>query len=606
MRFDSRLALAACAALISPMTLYPRPSQSGRKPAVARSAASTVHFKNAAPGVAFVGSKACAECHGDINDAFLKTDMGHTMSLPNEWKGLQALEAPVKVKLPNSNRCYEVYYRDSKLLQAEYELDADGKEVFRDEQEIAYIMGSGANGFTCIVRRGNYLFEAPLSYYAKTQSWALSPGYEQADLSFSRPIEGDCIFCHSGLPRPVENVAGKFNDPPFVEMPIGCESCHGPGALHVAERKKVAPLTGKVDLSIVNPAKLPGWLGDEICMYCHQGLDARALLPGKGYADYRPGKPLADTMAIFTMPIVRGEPAGDPLLQHFIPKSLSQCYLKTGGKLNCITCHDPHRQPSAEEAPAYFRSKCLTCHTDKSCTLPLETRMANTPPNDCAGCHMAKQSVLAISHSSLTDHRILARPGEPLPEAAYHMTSPQFPDLVYVDAAPHAPPKPLPPLTMFRAYSQLVQLNGKYVPDFDAVMDSLAKSKSEDPAFLSVLALKKLNEGTAESEAEAAQDFDLAIRGGSATPQNFELLATLQTKAGKTPEAIKTVQQGLEVNPYSDRLYRLLAAFYVSVNDYDDAIKTMKKALELFPEDSFLRSLLEKTENAASQGGSNP
>lgn len=603
MNSDFRRALAAFAALVSPVMLCAYPAQSRHKPAAAQSATSTVHFKNAAPGVAYVGSKACAECHGDINETFLKTDMGHTMSFPNEWKGLQALEAPVKVNLPKTNRYYEIYYRDSKLFQAEYELDADGKEVFRDEQEIAYIMGSGANGFSCIVRRGNYLFEAPLSYYGKTQSWGLSPGYEQADLSFSRPIEGDCIFCHSGLPRPVENVAGKFKDPAFVEMPIGCESCHGPGALHVAERKKVAPLSGKVDLSIVNPAKLPGWLGDEICMYCHQGLDARALLPGKGYADYRPGVPLADTLAIFTMPIVRGEPAGDPLLQHFIPKSLSQCYLKTGGKLNCITCHDPHRQPSPEEAPAYFRSKCMTCHTDKSCTLPLETRMANNPPNDCAGCHMAKQSVLAISHSSLTDHRILAHSGEPLPEAAYNMTTTQFPDLVYVDAAPHAPPKPLPPLTMFRAYSQLVQLNGKYAPAFDAVMDSLAKSKSQDPAFLSMLALKKLNEGTAESEAEAAADFERAIQGGSVTPQNVELLATLQAKAGKSPDAIKIIQQGLEVNPYSDKLYRLLAAFYVSVNDYGNAIKTMKKALELFPEDSFLRSLLEKAEKAAGQSG---
>ena len=227
--------------------------------------------------------------------------------------------------------------------------------------------------------------------------------------------------------------------------------------------------------------------------------------------------------------------------------------------------------------------------------------MAITPPNDCAGCHMAKQSVLAISHSSLTNHRILARPGEPLPEVAYQLTTPQFPDLVYVDAIPNSPPKPIPPLTLFRAYSQLVQLNGNYVVGFDTVLDSLGKSESQDPSVLSMLALKKLNEGAPQSDVAATDYIERAIRGGLASPQNVELLATLQAKAGKTQDAIKTIQAGLEVNPYSDRLYRLLAAFYVSENNFDDAIKTIKKAMELFPEDSFMRSLLAKAEKARGQ-----
>ena len=54
-------------------------------------------------------------------------------------------------------------------------------------------------------------------------------------------------------------------------------------------------------------------------------------MPGKGYADYRPGTPLADTLVIFTLPIVRGQPAGDPLLQHFLPKSLSHLFSGFGG-----------------------------------------------------------------------------------------------------------------------------------------------------------------------------------------------------------------------------------------------------------------------------------
>ena len=128
-----------------------------------------VEFRNAAPGVAYVGSKACAECHGDINQSFMKTDMSRAMSLPSRLKELPGLDHPVTVKHPKANRYYQVYRRGADFFQSEYEPDADGKEVFRDQQKISYIMGSGANGFTCLVRRGDYLFEAPLSYYSRTK-----------------------------------------------------------------------------------------------------------------------------------------------------------------------------------------------------------------------------------------------------------------------------------------------------------------------------------------------------------------------------------------------------------------------------------------------------
>ncbi|PYV15058.1 MAG: hypothetical protein DMG21_16210, partial [Acidobacteria bacterium] len=398
----------------------------------------------------------------------------------------------------------------------------------------------------------------------------------------------------------------KFKNPAFLELSIGCENCHGPGALHVKERRSVAPLHCNLDTSIVNPTKIPGWLADNICMYCHQGLDARALLPGKSYADFRPGTPLADTLAIFVMPIRRGEPPGDPLLEHFVPKSLRQCFLQSGGRLTCITCHDPHYQPAAREAPAYFRSKCLTCHTEKSCTVPIAARLAKAPPNDCAGCHMPKQTVAQISHSSLTDHRILARPGEPLPEIAYHMTTPEFPGLVFLDAIPQAAPTPVPPLTLFRAYAQLVQLDSDYAPGFDSELDSLAKSGNQDPAVLGMMGLKAMNAGTPDSLRAAAQFFVLSIQAGSNNPQNFELLATIQAQAGQTQDAVTTLQQGLKSSPYSPRLYRLLAALYVAVNAHEDALKTMKKDLELFPEDSYMRSQLKRTENPGGSPGAIP
>jgi hypothetical protein len=588
MRAKSLRDLASLTALFLAVFLCALSAQTSQKPAATRPAKFLGQFKNAAPGVAYVGSKACAECHSDIYESYMRTDMGRAMSLPGDRKELADLDRRVKVKHPKANRYYEVYRRGSNLYQSEYELNAEGQEVFRDEHKIDYIIGSGSNGSSCIVKRGDFLFEAPLSYYSNARAWGLSPGYEVADYAFSRPIQADCISCHSGRPQPIESSAGKFRDPPFLELSIGCESCHGPGALHAEERRRAVPLSGPMDRSIVNPVKLPEWLADNICMYCHQGLDATALMPGKQYADFRPGTPLANTVAIFAVPFSSDRPPGDPMLQHFVLMRLSRCYLKSGGSLSCITCHDPHRQPTASEAPPYFRKKCLACHPGKSCSLAVEVRNARTPPDDCAGCHMPKQRLQEISHSSLTDHRILARGGEPLPENAFHLTTAELPDLVFLNAPPESLRKPIPPLTLLRAYGELMTSHREYRARFDSILNSLAKSNSQDVLVLSTLAVNKMSEGSAQSDAAAEDYFQRA----------------LQANAGRAQDAMATVKRGLKANPYSPRLYQLLAELFISIGARDDALKTMKEDLELFPEDTFMRSLIEKVQNAQGQGDS--
>ena len=76
------------------------------------------------------------------------------------------------------------------------------------------------------------------------------------------------------------------------------------------------------------------------------------------------------------------------MLKHYSLMVMSKCYLASGGKLRCMTCHDPHQQPDGAESVIYYRRKCLGCHTDQSCAVPLVARIKSVPANDCAGCHM--------------------------------------------------------------------------------------------------------------------------------------------------------------------------------------------------------------------------
>jgi hypothetical protein len=195
-------------------------------------------FRNAAPGVRYVGSNMCKGCHLAIYEKFSRTEMGRSTSLPSPLLDLGWLSQPVDIFNEKHNRHYQVFARDAKVYQSEYGLDDQGKETFRHTEELAYVVGTGANGVTPVVRRGDYLFQAPLSYYTARKAWDLSPNYEVRDLGFSLPVTADCIGCHTGRTQPVRGRErdGFYQDPPVLELAISCENCHGPGEL-APERK---------------------------------------------------------------------------------------------------------------------------------------------------------------------------------------------------------------------------------------------------------------------------------------------------------------------------------------------------------------------------------
>src|SRR5260370_40697562 len=94
---------------------------------------------------------------------------------------------PVIVYNKAADHYYQVVQDETGLHQSEYQIDAGGKTVFRMDQKIEYAVGSGSNGRTYIVRRGDSIFEAPLLFYTRPQSWGLSPGYDHNDEGVSDP-----------------------------------------------------------------------------------------------------------------------------------------------------------------------------------------------------------------------------------------------------------------------------------------------------------------------------------------------------------------------------------------------------------------------------------
>lgn len=541
-------------------------------------------YRNAAPGVRYVGSDKCRSCHTTIYAEYAHTAMAQSTSLPGKLVELGWLIKPVEIFNERQNRHYQVFTRDGRVYQSEYGLDGQGKEIFRHTEELTYVVGSGANGVTPVVCRGNYLFQAPVSYYTAKKAWDLSPNYEVRDLGFSLPVTADCIGCHTGRTQPVVGKEGLYEDPPVLELAIGCENCHGPGELHVLERQTGDPAPDAPDRSIVNPAKLPSWLANNICMNCHEG-DIRALQPGKTDADFRPGIPLNDTVAILKAPIDT-RATESPLLEHYYSMTLSRCYRGSGGKLSCQSCHDPHVQPSPQDAPEYFRGKCLQCHTEKSCTLDLQKRMAQQPADACSTCHMQRQPALTVSHSTLTDHRILRTPGEPYPESAFKAS----PDtgFIHVNAVPGKDSK-IPPVSLLRAYRQeLIRSHLEYKDYYFSLLDQLSKSDNKDPFVLSAIAQKALSDHDLNKAKAYAQQ---VVDQGSTSTYDYLFLDGLLASSGNLKASIDLLKKGMAMAPYNNLFYENLAVRQLAAGETAESMATIQRGLELFPEDSVLREM---------------
>jgi hypothetical protein len=516
---------------------------------------------------------ACILCHQAIYEKYTRTAMGRSITRPDA----SMLPAPITLRNEQTNRQFQVIQENGELFQVESQ-SRNGVAVWETRHKLEFAIGSGENGITFAVRRGNHLFQAPVSYYSAARIWDLSPGFEQAGAGFERPIYEECIVCHAGRSQAVAHRDGLYRDPPFAELAIGCENCHGPGALHIAERS--AGKGSLPDTAIVNPRRLPPRLAEDICMRCHQAGDARVLLPGKLYGDFRPGTRLIDTMAIVAL--ADGSKDAD-LLEHHESLKLSACYRATDGKLSCLTCHDPHEQPGAAEAPEYFRRRCMRCHTDRSCRLDLASRRNTMPADNCIGCHMPKRAVDRISHSALTNHRIPVRAGTPAPSIGNRGGLAGL-RILNADASGAQ----LPLVARLAAYGELTARAPTLGPDYSALLDEASRSAPEDPVVLAAVGHKAL----LENNPDAASWLSKAIaRGAPGAILHLDLSQALE-KAGRLDESVAALERGEELFPFSPEIRKRLVLGYIRQKSYVKAQSAMERYVVDFPEDDFMRGLL--------------
>jgi predicted CXXCH cytochrome family protein len=337
----------------------------------------------------------CAKCHHQIYQQYLATPMANASGLATD--GI----TPGTYSDAPSGITYRVLQRDG---AAWLRYDRAGDENLHGEQKLEYFMGSGNHARTYLYSINGYWFEMPIAYYREKGSYDMRPSFQgQKEMPFNLPQNAACMRCHmNGAQVEDPGTRNHYKGLPFLHGGIACEDCHGDASGHVAHGGNG---------SILNPAKLDAERQVGVCLLCHLEGDVSVEHRGRSIMNYKPGDRIADYISYFVRSGAGGTNRGVSQVEGLY---LSTCKRMSGAKMSCTTCHDPHSSPTAEERTSFYRTKCLTCHTDAKYAT---THFNSTP--DCTSCHMRKREAPDLAHSAWTDHRILARPDEVAPSQTH-------------------------------------------------------------------------------------------------------------------------------------------------------------------------------------------
>jgi predicted CXXCH cytochrome family protein len=488
---------------------------------------------------------------------------------------------------------YGVRRRDKQVVHREWAANPEGKVLAETEAEVQFAVGSAIHGRAYLVNHDGYLFQSPITWYPQGKRWDLSPGYELRNQHFSRPITPACLFCHCNQAELVPGTVNRYCQPLFLGSAISCERCHGPGELHVQRRTSREVVAG-LDDTIVNPARLEHSLREAVCQQCHLQGEQRVVRRGRTDFDYRPGLPLHLFLMDFVM---RSEGGRDLKFVSSVEQMVaSRCYLASQGakKLGCISCHDPHRAPAPAEKVAFYRQRCLQCHTEKSCGLPPVARREKNKQDSCIACHMPPTGS-EVSHTSITDHRIPRRAEKPAQGVPARRSFPGPSALVpfhrdLIDLKDEEVSRNLglalmgmldrgPPESVARQFAE------KALPLLEA---ALKRDRHDVP-------LLEARGGTLwclgrEEEALAAYELALSEKPESETALHGAGKLALVLERLETSRSY--LERAIRVNPWRWQYHHLLAAAYFQDEDWERAARACRQSLRLEPFSSTARRKL--------------
>jgi predicted CXXCH cytochrome family protein len=491
---------------------------------------------------------ACANCHREIFEKYLPTPMANASG--NATEKFQAGTLNHKA----SGVTYQLYLHDK---QAMLGIHSSRDPHVDEERQLDYFLGSGHLGITYLYSVHGYLFESPVAYYSAPRSYDMKPGLESiTELPPALPMQASCLRCHmSAVQRSDPATINRYGGPPFLHAGITCEACHGDTQRHVATGGR-AP--------VINPAKLDPERRDSVCISCHLEGDISVERPYRSAIDYKPGDSISDYLSFF---VYEGKDATRRGVSEVEQLSMSKCKRTSGDKMSCTSCHDPHYTPAPQERLAFYRGKCLTCHSDAAFST------SHHPENpDCTSCHMPRSGAENIPHVAWTDHRIRKVPGA----AADSIKDLGEGGTLTPIFSPSATNRDL----ALAYYNAVLEGNFALQQEAYQSLEEIRPEITGDKEALNALGIISEKRGDYK---QATELFEQALK---LDPQNLVAisnLGTLRAKSGDLQGAIALWRPAFERNEDVVGLAKNLAQVQCMTGDPSSARATLEKTLQYSP-----------------------
>jgi len=297
---------------------------------------------------------------------------------------------------------------------------------------------------------------------------------------------------------------------------------------------------------------------------------------------------------------------------HVEQMHLSRCY-QGSQTFSCLTCHDPHDEPSPKDREEHYRGVCLKCHDVQRCKVDTAVLRERSPSNDCVRCHMPT-SPTEIPHLAFTHHRVgihdagkaARRPQEPafFAELAPVLDLSRLSDadrrrslgLAYLETANRTRDAGLSERYRARAIEMLSGVREEGLRD-GAVDAALARALFDAGRPESAdLAESALSHEDLEAQDRCTATFLLAqglVRQGKraeAIPL-LRRLATMQRRAAPLlmladceratgdPAYVETLESAVRINPRMWKIHEFLAEHHRDKGDKEKAAYHRKRAV---------------------------
>jgi hypothetical protein len=532
-------------------------------------AAQTAPSPAAAPAKQYVGDEACGRCHASIADSYSRTHMAHASGRVAENF------IPADFTHPKSGVHYRISQQDGHSWLS---FDRPGDPMVRGQRELLYYIGSGYRGLTYLFSTDGYVFESPINWYGKKGAWDMTPAYQNAkEIPLNLPAFTSCLHCHvSEMQPPINGTENRYAMPLLIHPGVTCERCHGPGSAHL----KGGP--------IVNPAKLTPERRDQVCMQCHLEGKVAIERAGRHVYEYQPGDNLSDFIRYYVL----ADSARLGAVSQVEAMSESICKKKSGDRMSCTSCHDPHDSPSAERRISYYRDKCLACHG------PAFGAKNHPSQPDCTGCHMPSSQSKDVAHTQVTDHRILRRPevSPQLVESADHRASLQLvPFPVSAEAENDVRDLAL-------AWESLaVSGADSTAPEAERLLRSSFKKSPDDPAVLSALGYIEQKHGATD---RARELYEKAIALDPNSIDAATNLGVIELRAGHVREAVRLWEGAFQRAPGRSEIGMNIARVFCEAGKIDGARSFTLRVLEFNPDLGAAKTLLQNLNHTPASCGS--